>query len=103
MKIRRFDFAMKDVVSVAMPTGAELLHIEEECGRVCLWAIVDESAPTEAREFRLVGDGPVLGAEFLQAKYVGTLQAPYSTFPVAWHVFDFGGDHATTAQAEGPD
>ena len=101
MKIQRFDFAMKGVVSIAMPKGAKVLHIEEQCGRVCLWALVDESAPTEAREFRLVGDGPSLDAECLRAKYVGTLQAPYSAYPVALHLFDCGGGHAAIAQADG--
>ncbi len=101
MLIRRFDFPFKAVFSVAMPKGAELLHIEEQAGMACLWAFVDDSAPTEYREFRMVGEGPTLGDEFLQAKYVGTLQAPFSPYPVAWHVFDFGGNHATAAQADG--
>lgn len=87
MTIWKFPFGLSDIVPIAMPKGAKPLHVEEQHGQACLWALVDESAPTEVREFRVVGTGHPLDDEFLGARHVGTFQASGGAF--VWHVFDF--------------
>lgn len=40
-----------------MPIGAEIIHVHEQHGDICLWAIVDPAADTETRRFLIYGTG----------------------------------------------
>jgi len=40
-----------------MPEGAEILSVQTQDGHPYLWALVNPSAPTEDRKFRLYGTG----------------------------------------------
>ena len=42
---------------VLMPEGAEVLHVATQKGEVCVWALVEPSAPKVERRFVVVGTG----------------------------------------------
>lgn len=78
-------FPLNDRLNVVtMPVGAEVLAVREQRGVPCLWAIVDPTAPTEARTFMVEITGGVLRSTSTVATYVGTCQVegagPWSEF-----------------------
>jgi hypothetical protein len=46
-----------DVITIAMPEGAAVLHVAMQDGRPHLWARVDPAAPKVLRHFRWAGTG----------------------------------------------
>lgn len=57
--------------TISMPHGARVVHLAVQDGQVCLWAIVDPSAPPEPRHFSVLGTGDRTLAE--DSTYVGTV------------------------------
>ena len=69
--------------SVEMPIGAKILTIEDQDGRLHIWAIVDTDAESEFRYFAIVGTGQ----DFPEADdytYINTIQDG----PFVWHIFE---------------
>lgn len=66
-------FQLKPLVvqEVDMPFGAEILHIAEQAGVVCLWALCDPGARSLPRGIALVNTGQAAPAE--EGRYVGTV------------------------------
>ena len=69
-----------DVNRLEMPKGARVLCVHEQHGRVFLWALVDETAEVEEREFEIFGTGQ----EGVCGEYIGTAY----TRGFVWHVFE---------------
>lgn len=87
MKIYKYPLVIEDEQNISMPLGAELLTVELQHGRPCLWAIVDEEQPnTEDRKLLIIGTGnpmPKVG------KYLATFQSMGNGgFSFVWHVFE---------------
>lgn len=80
------DDASCDHVNIVMPKGARILSVGIQARRICLWALVNTTEPTETRRFRiaLTGDNAmgVINATFLGHVTVGDYEL---------HVFDLGG------------
>lgn len=69
---------------VSMPAGARLLHVGDQFGDLLVWALVDGSAPWEAREFRVLGTGHP--ADNLDGfSHLGTVQQNGGM--LVWHIF----------------
>ncbi len=72
--IRRFAFAVEDVVEIQMPEFSTILHAEVQDSQHCLWAIVDTDQPMVTVRFHLVKTGnPTPGAASKQS-HVATLK-----------------------------
>lgn len=71
---------------VTMPIGAEILCVQVQHGRACIWALVDVEAATEDRKFLTIGTGQQIETEGVEVKYVGTYQLGGGTF--VGHVFE---------------
>lgn len=56
---------------VRMPEGAEVLHVAEQHGQVCLWALVDPAAMPMDRRFVIVGTGHPLPEH--RGRFIGTV------------------------------
>lgn len=56
---------------VRMPEGAEVLHVAEQRGQVCLWALVEPTARQVDRRFVIAGTGHPLPAH--RGRFVGTV------------------------------
>jgi hypothetical protein len=81
--IWKYALEITDRQVVEVPEGAEVLAVQEQAGKVCLWMMVDPEAKKEKRTFVIVGTGhPIEGASYLD--YYGTAQVG----PMVWHVFE---------------
>ena len=59
---------------VLMPRGSEVLTVQVQDRKPCLWVLVDTEQPMEMREFFLFGTGEeITEGEFVGA-YIGTFQ-----------------------------
>lgn len=79
-------FELQPRITLLMPAGAQALHVHEQNGGVCLWALVDPEAPKEARTFLTFGTGHEGVPE--DARYVGS--AHLSGGVLVFHVFEVG-------------
>ena len=72
---------------VEMPTEAEVLTVQIQFGRPCIWVLVDPSKEeVEERKFGFVGTGNP--APFLEiANYIGTVQQNQGG--LIWHLFEY--------------
>jgi hypothetical protein len=100
--IYKFVLPIEDEISVEMPVKAKLLHVADQGGQLCLWALVDPAFPKARRHLGIAGTGNPLDFEAIggvlsevryrhgsrQAIYVGT--ALMSNLRLVWHVFDYG-------------
>jgi hypothetical protein len=60
MVVYKYPIEINDEISLALPTGARILSIQEQRGTVCLWALVDESVETrEVRKLQIAGTGHI--------------------------------------------
>lgn len=69
----KFPLAVADVQQVAVPSGARLLAVQPQDAGVCLWALVDTSAPKVSRIIAIVGTGHEL-PDHGDLKYISTFQ-----------------------------
>ena len=69
---------------VQMPAGAEVLCVQEQGGRACLWALVAPCARVESRTFAIYGTGHPLSDRL--GDYVGTFQLDGGG--LVFHVFE---------------
>jgi hypothetical protein len=83
VSVFKYQFEIVDDVSVEMPIGAKVLHVEDQRGAACLWALVDPEATKEVRCFRLAGTGhPIDPAT------IGEHVATWQSGPFVWHLFE---------------
>ena len=83
--IWKFELETTDVFIVDMPIGAEILTVQEQYGKPCLWAVVDDDVEKERRAFCIHGTGhPVESPEV--KKYIGTYQLMEGA--LIFHVFE---------------
>ena len=55
--VHKYPVDIDDYVTAQMPVGAEVIHVAEQHGRLCLWASVDPTLTLEERRFRIAGTG----------------------------------------------
>ena len=82
MTVYKYQLPIDDRARVLMPSGAELLCVAMQHGRVTVWARVDPSATMVTRQFRVAGTGH----PGVEGSYIGTVFPG----PLVFHVFDLG-------------
>lgn len=83
-RVFKYPLPYEGKVTVELPKGAEILHVAEQGGSVCLWALVDPDAPTEKKRFRFAGTGHEIVENL--GKHVGTCLMSHNM--LVWHVFE---------------
>ncbi len=82
--IWKFPLVLTDRQVVRMPEGAQILHVDEQNGQICLWAGITEGKDTEDREIQIIGTGyPELPDEWVTHLGSVVMQSGY-----VWHVFE---------------
>jgi hypothetical protein len=82
-KVWEYPLTMIDDTVLDLPQDAEVLTVQWQHEHPCLWVLVDPTAPTERRVFRIVGTGhPISG----DVRYVGTVQLDGGA--LIFHVFE---------------
>lgn len=85
--IYKYPFETSDVVELEIPEMAEILCVQTQAGKPCIWAKVDTEEIIEApRRFRIFGTGHNLGGSADRLKYVGTYQINCGY--LVFHVFE---------------
>lgn len=76
-----------DHQAVEMPVGAEILTVQTQYNKPCMWALVDPSAEEEKRYFEIFGTGHDVNYDMgVNRKYIGTYQLDKGT--LVFHVFE---------------
>lgn len=87
----KFPIEAAETQAVAMPTGAQLLHVEAQGSgvgaRPCVWALVDSDAPKATRLLGIVGTGHD-AARVFGMPHVGSFLLGQGA--LVFHVFDLG-------------
>jgi len=84
--VYKYPIQAGDHIDVEIPKGAEILTVQTQNDQPCIWALVDERAPTERRMFRLAGTGhPIDNPNSL--KYIGTFQLHEGS--LVFHLFEY--------------
>lgn len=71
--------------SIEMPFGANILTVQEQHNKPCLWIEADTSAGMRAKYFTLVETGKVKDPEY-GYKYIGTVQLDGGSYVL--HVYE---------------
>lgn len=75
---------------VKMPLGAEILTVQLQLGKPCIWALVEEDEPLVQRWFEVFGTGHHVGYDMgVSRKYIGTYQLREGA--LIFHVFESTG------------
>lgn len=84
--IWKFPLAVDVFQKIDMPKGAEVLTVQPQGDRACIWAMLDPTADTTRRGFWIFGTGHDIEGEVLErmGRYVGTFQIR----GFVWHVFE---------------
>jgi len=82
--IWKYELAITDYQTVAMPEGAEVLFVEKQQGILYLWAKCTTKNPVHDRGFWIVGTGHPL--PYHLGRYIGSVVS--SDSPFVWHVFE---------------
>ncbi len=87
--IWKYNFAIEDTFSLAMPPGATVLTVQVQHGIPCIWALIhDPLAPPKEyaqRKFILVGTGSPF-VHCVLMRYVGTFQLENGS--LAFHLWE---------------
>ena len=73
------------IETIKMPSGAEILTVQEQDGHPTIWAKVEPDNEEEGRVFHIIGTGWESGEdckEFSKLKYIGTVQCG----AYVWHI-----------------
>lgn len=81
-RIWKYDLAITDRQTLHLPRDAELLLVDQQQGRLRLWALVDATADHEPRLFAIYGTGHPLPDN--PGLHLGTVVID----PYVWHVFE---------------
>lgn len=83
--IWKFPLSNMGVEEIEMPKGAEILTVQIQDERPCLWAIVEDRAEKDRRFIETHGTGHPMRVDMgITRRYIGTVQQP----PFVWHVFE---------------
>lgn len=87
--IWKFKLDTSDIIIVEMPIGAEILTVQEQNDKPCLWALVNiDEVEKEKRTFCVYGTGHIISSNSSNdmKKYIGTYQLMGGC--LVFHVFE---------------
>ena len=70
MVVYKYPIKIDDIVELELPAGAEILHVEAQNDKLCLWALVDPEKPTLYRRIRIAGTGHTIKENII--RYINT-------------------------------
>ena len=83
--IYKYPFQFLREFTLQMPKGAKILHVGMQHGEPCIWALVDDGAKLEPRNFAIRGTGH-LCAGLRHEDHIATL--PVDNGTLIWHLFE---------------
>lgn len=83
-QIHKYDIVPVSGNCIPMPDNATILSIQAQRDNICIWALVDVTAPFVMRKFDVFGTGFTI--DDTARKYLGTVLVQNGDF--VWHVFE---------------
>lgn len=74
----------QETTFISMPKGAKILDLQVQDGTPTIWALVDDEAELEKRNFQTVGTGWPLNDAIRGFPHIGTVQID----GLVWHIFE---------------
>ncbi|GAH37849.1 unnamed protein product [marine sediment metagenome] len=87
--IFKYPLRPDDYQIVIMPRGAQILTVQAQRERPCLWALVETDNEPEERHFRMAGTGHLFTSKDKLLRYIGTFQVKAGE--LVFHVFEIEG------------
>lgn len=85
--IWKFELKLTDMQPVEMPEGAEILSVQNQEGKISLWALVDPTAIKKIRTIEIFETGSDVYCDMgIQRKYISTFQMRSGL--LIYHVFE---------------
>jgi hypothetical protein len=84
MRIYKWALEVVDQQTLALPAGAQILCVQVQYERPCIWALVDPSAGLEPRALLMYGTGHPVSDQ--AGRYIGTYQLDRGG--LVFHVFE---------------
>jgi hypothetical protein len=86
LQVWKYAVPIGDAFELRMPRGARCLTVQVQGAGLCLWALVDPSAPLETRRFLFRGTGHEIDYGYAELVWVGTFQLEGGA--LVFHVFE---------------
>lgn len=86
--IYKYEIFPDDIVTLDLPFGAEILTVQTQKDKVCLWALVSPDLSVVKRYFRLAGTGHEIdySNSNIKHEYINTFQL--SNGNLVFHLFE---------------
>lgn len=85
--VYKYPLEMDEGQIVLMPKGSKVLHVHEQRGRICLWALVNpDEKDEEARSISVRGTGRSMTEN--PGTYLGTVHVAIGVY--VFHVWEVG-------------
>ena len=84
--IYKYPLKVEDYQVITMPKGAQILTVQAQRERPCIWALVDTDNDPEKRYFRIAKTGHPIRLKEKLLRYIGTFQLIGSD--LVFHVFE---------------
>lgn len=84
--IYKYPLKVDDYQTVIMPRGAQILTVQAQREKPCIWALVDIDNEPEKRYFRMAGTGHIINSKDKFLRYIGTFQVMRGD--LVFHVFE---------------
>lgn len=85
--IWKYEIEPTDVQQIELPIGAEILCVQTQFDKPCIWALVDPKQELEPIGVFTYGTGHPIPTEPYKHKYIGTYQLEGGS--LVFHVFSF--------------
>lgn len=83
--IWKFELSM-DNLSIKMPKGAQILSVQVQNNRPCIWALVDPKAEIKEKVIEIFGTGEAIPCDGISRVFIGTFQLQEGTW--VFHLFE---------------
>jgi hypothetical protein len=77
-------------ITIEIPKDSKILTVQEQFGEICLWVLVNPTAPKEKRTFEVYGTGHAITYDMgIDRNYISTVQLIGAQLVL--HVFEYTG------------
>ncbi|HID92537.1 MAG TPA: hypothetical protein EYP60_00440 [bacterium (Candidatus Stahlbacteria)] len=83
-KIFKYKLKLVDQQKVVLPAQYQMLSVQEQDGKLVLWAMVPMNTPDTSTQIRIIGTGNLIEGDPL-LDFIDTVQMPNG---LVWHVFE---------------
>ena len=84
MTIYKYEIKLTDAQRISMPLNAQIMSVQFQYNKLCLWAMVDPDATKHDRTIEIFGTGNPMDS--WERIFIGTVQQAGGA--LVWHVFE---------------